>query len=313
MGTPAFAAYQLEYLIEHKYPVKLVITVPDKPAGRGLKLHQSDVKVMAEKYKIPVLQPQNLKDPQFIEEFKNSNPDIAIVVAFRMLPKAVWSLPKLGTFNLHASLLPDYRGAAPINHAIINGEKITGATTFLIDEQIDTGNILFKEEIPIDEDEDAGSLHDKLMTLGAPLIAKTIDGLSNGLVTPTPQIINGEPKNAPKIFPETCIIDFLQPINKVYNLIRGLSPYPGARFYWDIQDGKKQMVKLFRVEKEENTNIAEAGELISDGKTFIKIQCLDGVINIKELQVEGKKRMPAEDFLRGVRVFPSKSRVFSCS
>lgn len=313
MGTPAFAAHQLEYLIEHNYPVKLVITVPDKPAGRGLKMHQSDVKVMAEKHNIPVLQPQNLKDPQFLEEFSSYNPDIAVVVAFRMLPKSVWSLPNLGTFNLHASLLPDYRGAAPINHAIINGEKISGVTTFLIDEQIDTGNILYKEEVAIEDDEDAGSLHDKLMTLGAPLIAKTIDSLIAGNITPTPQVINGEPKNAPKIFPDNCIIHPNLPTNNVYNLIRGLSPYPGARFYWNIQEDKRQLVKIYKVEKEEGNKVAEVGEFISDGKSFIKIQCLDGLINIKELQVEGKKRMTTEEYLRGMRVFPSKSGVFSCS
>lgn len=310
MGTPAFAAYQLEYLIRHNYPIKLVITVPDKPAGRGLKIHQSEVKLMAEKHQIPVLQPKNLKDPAFLEELKSYNLDIAVVVAFRLLPKTVWALPKLGTFNLHASLLPDYRGAAPINHAIINGEKKSGVTTFLLDEQIDTGNILFKDEVLISDTLTAGELHDELMKIGAPLIAKTIDALENGTASPQPQIEPIHIKGAPKIFPHTCFINTEDSVENTYNLIRGLTPYPGARTNWQINEDAVQLVKLWKVNKLEG-HIGEAGEFISDGKNYIHIQCKDGLIEVLELQVEGKKRMTTQDFLRGVRFFPSRNRVFT--
>lgn len=311
MGTPAFAAYQLEYLIEHNYPIKAVITVPDKPAGRGLKIQESDVKQVALKHQIKILQPSNLKDAEFIQEFKELEPDLAIVVAFRMLPKAIWASPKLGTFNLHASLLPDYRGAAPINHAIINGEKITGATTFLIDDKIDTGNILLKKEIHIEPSDNAGTLHDKLMKLGAPLIAETIDRLSTNNITPIPQIAPSIIKEAPKIFPENCILDFNNSVESVFNKVRGLNPYPGARIFCNWNgDEKKMMLKIFEAEIIPE-NSYEPGEIISDGKTYIYLQCKGGLLNLKEIQLEGKKRMLAEDLLRGMRDFPNKSKGFT--
>ncbi|MBL0912469.1 MAG: methionyl-tRNA formyltransferase [Bacteroidia bacterium] len=311
MGTPAFAATQLEYLLRNGYNVSAVVTVPDRPAGRGLQLHESEVKKTALQYNIPVLQPEKLRDEAFIQALEALRPDVMVVVAFRMLPRSVWKIPRLGTFNLHASLLPAYRGAAPINHAVMNGETRTGLTTFLIDDKIDTGNILLSESLEIGPDEDAGSLHDRLMMAGGPLIARTIDGLEKGEIQPQPQPVNSDAlPAAPKIFPEDCILDLEDHIRNIYNKVRGLSPYPGARIYWDPGTGKIQMLKIFSAEPAYDVQ-GTPGTYTSDGKTGIYLHAADGSIRINELQAEGKKRMPAADFLRGMRNFPNAGKVYT--
>lgn len=305
MGTPEFAVEPLKAIIEAGYNVVAVVTAPDKPAGRGLKLMPSPVKEFALKHNIRVLQPEKLKSPEFVKNFKEISPDIAVVVAFRMLPKEIWQLPRLGTFNLHASLLPQYRGAAPINWAIINGEKQTGITTFLIDEQIDTGNILLQETIQIGDAETAGELHDKLMYRGARLVVETIKMLENGSVNPTPQsklTVDGELKAAPKIYKETCRIKWDEPASKVYNLIRGLSPYPTA--WTEIKIIRKNVesivaLKVFLAEKIEPNHSKAPGSIETDGKTYIHVYCSTGSISIKKLQQAGKKTMGVEEFLRG--------------
>lgn len=305
MGTPGFAVEPLKSIIKAGYNVSAVITVPDKPAGRGLKLQPSPVKVFAEQNHIPVLQPEKLKDPQFIQTLKELNPDIAVVVAFRMLPKDVWQIPRLGTFNLHASLLPQYRGAAPINWAIINGEKETGITTFLLDEQIDTGNILLQKSIPIGETETAGELHDRLMYQGAKLVVETIKMLATGTINPIPQNqikVNGELKPAPKIFKEVCRVDWNNPSHKVLNLIRGLSPHPAA---WTELKAKRNNVetniqlKIYQAEKLDQVYSQKPGTLKTDGKTYLHVFCSEGAITLKTVQQAGKKAMGIDEFLRG--------------
>ena len=311
MGTPAFAAHQLEYLLEHHYTVSAVVTVPDKAAGRGLQVQESEVKKTALRYGIPVLQPEKLRDEQFVNTLKELQPDVMVVVAFRMLPRSVWEIPRLGTFNLHASLLPAYRGAAPINHAVMNGETRSGLTTFLIDDKIDTGNILLSETLEIGPDEDAGSLHDRLMMAGGPLIARTLDALQAGSLTPLPQQQNSDTlPAAPKIFPEHCILDLTQTAQHIYNKVRGLSPYPGARIYWDTGNGKIQMLKIFSSELLSQLQ-GSPGTYTSDGKSNIYLHTPAGSIRIKEIKAEGKKRMPAADFLRGMRNFPSAGKVYT--
>lgn len=304
MGTPDFADYCLQKLLEKKYSIIAAVTVPDKPAGRGKKIQMSPVKETALKAGIPVLQPDNLKSEDFIESLKTLNPDLFIVVAFRMLPKIVWSLPKSGTFNLHASLLPDYRGAAPINHAIINGETKTGVTTFFIDEKIDTGRIIFRKEIDIFPEDNAGSLHDKLMILGAELIGKTIESISNSDFVAVSQdellSTNSEIKYAPKIFKDFMEINWSEDVQKIHNLVRGLSPYPVARTIFTDNETEKEIgIKIFETEPIIFEHHFEYGEIISDNKTEIKIAGKNGFLKIISLQPEGKKRMNVKDFLNG--------------
>jgi len=300
MGTPEFAVASLEALLEAGCDIVGVVTAPDKPAGRGQKLSESAVKQYAVSKGLPVLQPVKLKDPEFIEQLRELKPDLQVVVAFRMLPEVVWNMPPLGTINLHASLLPQYRGAAPINWAIINGEKESGVTTFFLKHEIDTGNILFTEKVTIYENFNAGSLHDKLMDKGAGLLVKTVKAIESGRYTEQPQekIAEGtELKHAPKIFKEDCKIDWNQPTEKVHNLIRGLSPYPTA---FTELNGK--ILKIFEAEKEIKKHDITPGNFITDHKTYLKFACPNGLINLKDIQLEGKKRMGIEEFLRGIRL-----------
>jgi methionyl-tRNA formyltransferase len=300
MGTPEFAVASLDALVKNNFNVVGVITAPDKPAGRGMKLQESAVKRYAEENGLRVLQPEKLKNPQFLEELKSLNADLQVVVAFRMLPEAVWNMPPMGTINVHGSLLPQYRGAAPINWAIINGESETGVTTFKLKHEIDTGDILLQERIPIGENETAGELHDRMKELGASLLVETVNGLIEGTLTETPQqtVLNGisEIKHAPKIFTETCKIDWSKPVHQVHNLVRGLSPHPGA---FTLLNGKT--LKIYRSIKEEKSPSIPSGDFETDRKTFLRFACSDGYIQIKELQLEGKKKLEVEEFLRGYR------------
>ena len=301
MGTPDFAVASLRVLVENNLDVVAVITAPDKPAGRGQKLRQTPVKIYAEEHGIPVLQPERLKNPDFLLELKSYQADLQIVVAFRMLPEVVWDMPPMGTFNLHGSLLPQYRGAAPINWAIINGEKETGVTTFFLEKEIDTGNIIFAEKCPIEPEDTAGSLHDKLMNIGAELVLKTTQAIANGQYPQLPQEEVAELKPAPKIFKEDCLIDWSKNTADIINFIRGLSPYPAAFTY--LQD---KTLKVFNCEKVESafdlTQITETPQSIySDGKSYLAFQTADGPLFLTDIQLEGKKRMKIEDFLKGYR------------
>jgi len=299
MGTPEFAVGSLAALINAGFNVVAVVTMPDKPAGRGLNLQQSAVKQYALQYNIPVLQPEKLKNTEFIEQLRSYNADLQVVVAFRMLPVIVWDMPPMGTINVHASLLPHYRGAAPINWAIINGEKETGITTFKLQHEIDTGDILLQEKVTIKESETVGTLHDKLKNVGASLLVETVKGLANNTIKEQPQAAFDlrSLKHAPKIFTETCKIDWKASVQEIYNLIRGLNPYPAA--FTTLHDKK---VKLYDcvIEKKESIS-TNLGEVFTDGKTELKFAAKDGYIVVKELQIEGKKRMKTEDFLRGYR------------
>jgi methionyl-tRNA formyltransferase len=301
MGTPEFAVASLAKLVEHGYNIVGVITAPDKPAGRGMQLTESAVKKYAKEHSLNILQPVKLKDPVFLEELRSLNADLQIVVAFRMLPELVWNMPPMGTINVHGSLLPQYRGAAPINWAIINGEKVTGVTTFKLQHEIDTGSILLQREIPIAEDETAGSLHDRMKEVGAELLLETVKRLQDNTITPTPQKESVHLRHAPKIFTETCQIDWNKGVNEIYNLVRGLSPYPAA---FTILDGNK--LKVVRAAKEDTTPSVAVGNYITDGKTFLKFAARDGYISLLELQLQGKKRLAIADFLRGYR-FPAPS------
>lgn len=305
MGTPDFAVATLGSLLMNGFNVVGVVTVPDKPAGRGRKIRKSAVKEFAELSSLPILQPENLKDPDFISELKKLNADLFIVVAFRMLPDVVWKIPANGTINLHASLLPHYRGAAPINHAIINGETITGVTTFYIDEKIDTGKILLSEEVRIFPFENAGDLHDRLMKHGAILIIKTLTDIAENTIKPISQTVllkSGEsPKLAPKIHPQDCIIDWNNDPVKINNLIRGLSPYPCARSSFK-NELSTHSFKIFESQPEIKNHTYKHGQIISDGKHIIKVACKDGFINIASLQIEGKNKMTTVEFLRGFRI-----------
>ncbi|HSZ25372.1 MAG TPA: methionyl-tRNA formyltransferase [Cytophagaceae bacterium] len=295
MGTPDFAVPSLEILItEKKYDILAVITAPDKPAGRGLKIQFSPVKELALAHNIPVLQPTNLKDEDFIEELKSYNAQLQIVVAFRMLPEFVWNMPPLGTFNLHASLLPQYRGAAPINWAIINGEKETGCTTFFLQHEIDTGDILFSDTEIIKEEDTFEELYTRLKIKGAALVLKTVRAIEKGNYVPVPQQFTSVLKTAPKIHKETCKIDWTKPAEEIRNFIRGLSPYPTA---WTTLNGKN--LKIFKAKMIMNDTSKSPGEIESDGKTYIHFYTGKNVLSIEELQLEGKKRMTAEEFLRG--------------
>lgn len=320
MGTPEFAVASLAALVKAGYNIVGVVTAPDKPAGRGMKLQESAVKKYAVEQGLPILQPEKLKSPQFLESLKSLQADLQIVVAFRMLPEVVWVMPPIGTVNVHGSLLPQYRGAAPINWAIINGEKETGITTFKLKHEIDTGDILLQERLPIGENETAGELHDRMKYLGAQVLVKTVQGLMDGTLKETPQssIVNDQSsikdyelsetysrftiddsrlKHAPKIFTETCRIDWNKPVTDVHNLIRGLSPFPSA---FTTLNGKT--LKIYRSEKEVTQPSVAIGAFESDGKTFLKFACVGGCVVVKELQIEGKKRMGVEEFLRGYRI-----------
>ena len=297
LGTPDFAVASLQALIEAGYSVVAVVTAPDKPAGRGMKLQQSAVKKYAVEQQLPVLQPDKLKDPDFLASLKSFTADLQVVVAFRMLPEVVWNMPPLGTINIHASLLPDYRGAAPINWAIIHGEKQSGVTTFKLQHAIDTGNILLQTSVPISDDENAGMLHDKLMNTGASLLIKTIQALEQGTLVETPQLVSENNKHAPKLFTETCRISWNQSAETIYNLIRGLSPYPAA--FTEV-NGKK--IKIFEAKKMVCTTGIAAGSIDPDFTSGIRFACSDGFIEVMELQMEGKTKMKTADFLRGNRL-----------
>ena len=334
MGTPEFAVASLDALVQAGYNVVGVITAPDKPAGRGMKITQSAVKKYATEHNLFVLQPEKLKNPVFLKELIALRADLQIVVAFRMLPEVVWNMPKMGTVNVHGSLLPQYRGAAPINWAVINGEKETGVTTFKLKHEIDTGDILLQESFAIGEDETAGEVHDRMKEIGAQLLVKTVEGLVNGTLEEKPQseIESGkweaesgntapdspltthhsQLKHAPKIFTDTCKIDFSKTVDEVHNLIRGLSPFPGAFTYFN-----DKMMKIYRSKKElgrgasgdlnhadQNVQAGETvptGNYLTDGKTYLKFACSNGYVQVLELQLEGKKKMLVEDFLRGYR------------
>ncbi len=298
MGTPEFAVPSLQILVEEGYNVVGVITAPDRKSGRGQKISKSAVKEYAETQNLNILQPTNLKDEAFLDELKSLNANLQVVVAFRMLPVAVWDMPEIGTFNLHASLLPNYRGAAPINWAIMNGEKETGATTFFLKHKIDTGDIILQQKEEITKDDTAGTLYARLMLMGAQLVLKTVKLVEEEKVESTPQILTGEEKSAPKIFKDTCEIDWTQDGSSIRNFIRGLSPYPAA---WTKLNNKT--IKVFEADfvHSANSNV-ENGEIDSDNKSYLAFGCKDGVINIKSLQMEGKKRNTIEEFLRGYNV-----------
>lgn len=298
MGTPEFAVPSLEILVENGWNVVAVITAPDKPKGRGQKLIPSPVKECALKHFIPTLQPNNLKSPDFLDELKSYRADVQVVVAFRMLPESVWSMPPMGTFNLHASLLPDYRGAAPINWAIINGETETGVTTFFLKHEIDTGSVIFQEKEPIYPEDNVGTLYERLMVKGANLVLKTIEGLAEGNLSTKIQDENLAKHHAPKIFKETCEIDWNKDATSIHNLVRGLSPYPTA---WTILDEKNCKIYRTEINKEEIQNL-KPGEYSSDGKTHLTFQTGQGTLKILELQLEGKKRLKIEELLRGYKL-----------
>ncbi len=321
MGTPDFAVASLDALVKAGCNIAGVITAPDKPGGRGMQMQQSAVKKYAVENNLRVLQPEKLKNSAFLEELKSLNADLQVVVAFRMLPELVWNMPAMGSVNLHGSLLPQYRGAAPINWAVINGEKETGVTTFKLKHEIDTGDILMQERFPIGENETGGEVHDRMMEIGAQVLLKTVKGLADGSLMEVSQDFSGtksmgngewskdedfkanmetsEPstlKHAPKLFTETCRIEFTKPVDEVYNLIRGLSPYPAA---FTFLQGKK--LKVYKVSKVEKVLSISPGDFETDGRSFLQFACTDGYISILDLQLEGKKRMKVEDFLRGYR------------
>lgn len=297
MGTPEFAVPSLEILVINGWNVVGVITAPDKPKGRGLYLLPSPVKETAQKHGLTILQPTNLKSPEFQQELRELKADLQIVVAFRMLPESVWNMPPLGTFNLHASLLPNYRGAAPINWAIINGEIETGATTFFLKHEIDTGSIIFQEKIKISAEDELGSVYQKLMTLGSQLVMKTVESISSGDINPSVQDESKALHHAPKLFKETCQIDWNDSAINIHNLVRGLSPYPAA---WTTWEGKT--CKIFKTTpKTGKINQKSAGEYETDGKSYLRFQTQDGVLEVLELQLEGKKRMKTVELLRGYK------------
>ncbi|MDR0510779.1 MAG: methionyl-tRNA formyltransferase [Rikenellaceae bacterium] len=333
MGTPEFAVASLRRLVEAGYNVVAVVTVPDKPAGRGLHLQPSAVKEYAMSAGLPVLQPEKLRDPAFVEAVHGLRPDLGIVIAFRMLPEVVWSIPRLGTFNLHASLLPQYRGAAPINWPIINGETLTGVTTFLLNSEIDKGDILARTEVAIAPEETAGTLHDKLMAVGCDLVEETVELLASGGAAAIPQLETDDLRPAPKIFRDDCRIDWGWSGGRIVNLVRGLSPYPAA---WSVlagPDGQEITVKIFEALFTPGTELPAgstvrawklpagltvkvgewsagsivgarelaAGSIVSDGKSYIRVVCADGWVTLKRLQLAGKKILTAEELLRGFK------------
>jgi len=293
LGTPDFAVASLKAMVEAKHEVVAVVTMPDKPAGRGMKLQQSPVKQYAVSQNIPVLQPEKLRDPAFIEELRSYKADLQVVIAFRMLPEVVWHMPPLGTINLHASLLPDYRGAAPINWAIINGETVSGVSTFFLKHEIDTGDILLSAACEIGLNTTAGELHDTLMHLGAEVMLQSLQLIQEGKIQGTPQA-QGSHKLAPKIFKSHCQIDWNNTGQSIINLVRGMSPYPAA---YTLLNHKQ--VKVFMAQFEPNTTTEEPGKVLSDQKSYVKVSCLDGFVHLLDVQMESKKRMDIESFLRG--------------
>ena len=302
MGTPDFAVEPLRCLIQGGYNVVGVITMPDKPAGRGHKIQYSPVKQYALEHRLPLLQPEKLKDETFVEELRAWKADLQIVVAFRMLPEVVWNMPRLGTFNLHASLLPQYRGAAPINWAVINGDKETGITTFFLKHEIDTGEVIQQVRVPIGDTDNVGIVHDKLMMLGGRLVTETVDAILAGTVESIPQekmVQVGELRLAPKIFKDTCRIDWNQSVKRIYDFIRGLSPYPAAWTELVQPDGAVVVLKIFETEKIFQSHQLEPGTLLTDGKTYIRVATVDGMIEIHSLQLPGKKRLKTDELLRG--------------
>ncbi|MBQ4520206.1 MAG: methionyl-tRNA formyltransferase [Bacteroidaceae bacterium] len=307
MGTPDFAVESLRQLVEGGYNVVGVITMPDKPMGRhGSVLQPSPVKQYALEKGLRVLQPVNLKDEAFVEELRSLKADLQIVVAFRMLPEVVWNMPAMGTFNLHASLLPQYRGAAPINWAIINGDTETGITTFFLKHEIDTGEVIQQVRIPIADADNVEVIHDKLMNLGGRLVTETVDAILAGTVKPVPQeellkLSEEELRPAPKIFKETCRIDWSKGVKAVYDFVRGLSPYPAAWTELVNADGTSQVLKIFQTEKHFFSHEEKIGAVSTDGKTYLRVALADGYLNILSLQLAGKKRMPVADFLRGYK------------
>ena len=304
MGTPEFAVPSLRALVAGGYNVVGVVTTPDKPAGRGQKLHQSEVKIAALELGLPVLQPEKLKAPEFVEAMQALRPDLGIVIAFRMLPEVIWAMPRLGTFNLHASLLPQYRGAAPINWAIINGETETGVTTFLLNHEIDKGGIVGQVRVPILPEDNVGTLYDKLMTTGTALVTETVDRIAAGDIRPVEQqhIDESTLRPAPKIFKEDCRIDWTLPGKRIVDFVRGLSPYPAAWTEMHREGSEEpQSAKVFSATFEAAAHGQPCGTIESDGRTFIRVACADGWIAVGELQIAGKKRLPVHDLLLGWR------------
>ena len=304
-GTPEFAASQLEAILKAGYEVAVVVTMPDKPAGRGRKIQFSDVKKTALEHGLPLLQPEKLKDPAFLEQLASYQANLFIVVAFRMLPAVVWQMPELGTFNLHASLLPQYRGAAPINFAIINGETETGLTTFFLNEEIDKGAVIMREKVGIRPDETAGELHDELMLLGNKVVVETIQKIETGHVQALPQeeLSENQPlKPAPKISKEFCNVDWSRDCQSVYNHIRGLSPYPAAHTQLLSENGEAIDLKIYACEIESCTPSVAPGSVVTDNKKYLKIALSDGFIHLTQVQQAGKKAMPIDDFLRGTQL-----------
>lgn len=300
MGTPDFAVASLSALVKAGCNIVGVVTAPDKPAGRGMKITESAVKKYAAEKGLHILQPEKLKSPDFIEALKALNADLQVVVAFRMLPEIVWDMPKLGTINLHGSLLPQYRGAAPIHWAVINGEKFTGVTTFKLQHAIDTGDILLQKSFEITDDETTGEVHDRMKEIGATLLVETIQGIADNSLKETKQselIREDDLKHAPKLFTENCQINWNQSVSSIHNFIRGLSPFPGALSKLD-----EKILKIYRCKKEVAPHQHIPGTVLSDGKTFLKFAAADGFIYLLDLQLEGKKRMLTEDFLRGYRI-----------
>ena len=305
MGTPEFAVAGLDALIRDEQHVIAVVTSMDKPAGRGRKIRTSPIKDYALSQNIPVLQPEKLKSPSFLAELQDLQPDLLVVVAFRMLPEQVWKLPPMGTINLHASLLPQYRGAAPINRVLMNGETETGLTTFFIEKEIDTGKIILQETVSVDPDEDAGSLHDKMMNTGASLLVRTVRAIAGGnppLIDQTALIRKQEElKTAPKIFTEDCRVDWDQETEVVYNHIRGLAPYPAAWTILKNQAGEEKILKIFAAEKEILPVNEKPGTLLTDDENALEIACRNGIIRLTRIQLEGKKKMDTPEFLRGLK------------
>ena len=303
MGTPDFAVGSLRALVEGGYNVVAVVTMPDKPVGRHQsELSQSAVKQYAVAHNIPVLQPEKLKDPAFLEELRSYRADLQVIVAFRMLPEAVWDMPPHGTFNLHASLLPQYRGAAPINWAIINGDTETGVTTFLLDHEIDTGRIIRQARTPITEEDNVETVHDRLRDIGAGVVTQTVDDIIAGNIRPIDQdtlTANTEIRHAPKIFKDTCRLAFDLPVKRAFDFVRGMSPYPAAWTELVEENGKRTMLKIYATTREETTVSEAPGSVLTDGKTYFKIAFPDGYLSLTELQLAGKKRMTVSDFLRG--------------
>ncbi len=303
MGTPDFAVGSLRALVEGGYNVVAVVTMPDKPVGRHQsELSQSAVKQYAVAHNIPVLQPEKLKDPDFLEELRSYRADLQVIVAFRMLPEAVWDMPPHGTFNLHASLLPQYRGAAPINWAIINGDTETGVTTFLLDHEIDTGRIIHQARTPISEDDNVETIHDRLRDIGAGVVTQTVDDIIAGNIRPIDQdtlTTDTEIRHAPKIFKDTCRLAFDLPVKRAFDFVRGMSPYPAAWTELVEENGKRTMLKIYATTREETTVAEAPGTVLTDGKTYFKIAFPDGYLALTQLQLAGKKRMTVSDFLRG--------------